>query len=88
MQPLVENDLRSFEHAMLVCHCNGVSDRAIRKAVRKGASNSSDVGMRTGAGTCCGGCLDTVNAIIRAESGSAHDKAGSSELIALPVISS
>jgi nitrite reductase (NADH) large subunit len=71
---------------MLVCHCNGVSDRAIRKAVRKGANSASDVGMRTGAGTCCGGCLDNVNAIIRAENGSAHDRAGPSEIIALPIL--
>ena len=73
---------------MLVCHCNAISDRAIRKAVRKGASNASEVGMRTGAGVGCGGCLDSVNGIIRAESGSARDKASPSDLIALPVVSS
>ncbi len=73
---------------MLVCHCNGVSDRAIRKAVRKGASSASEVGMRTGAATCCGGCLDTVQDIIRAESDSGHDRAAASDWIALPVISS
>ena len=71
---------------MLVCHCNGVSERAIRKAVRKGAANASEVGMRTGAGTCCGGCLDTVNDIIRKEAGSAHDKAAPTDLVALPVV--
>ena len=71
---------------MLVCQCNGVSDRAIRKAVRKGASKASDVGMRTGAGTCCGGCLDTVKEIIRSETARSHDKASATELISLPVI--
>ena len=45
-------------------------------------------GMRTGAATCWGGCLDTVNEIIRAESSSSHHKALASDLIALPVISS
>lgn len=73
---------------MLVCHCNGVSDRAIRKAVRKGASNASDVGMRTGAGTCCGGCVDTVNEIIRAEASSSREKTAVADIISLPVISS
>ena len=71
---------------MLVCHCNGVSDRAIRKAVRKGASNATEVGMRTGAGTCCGGCLDNVNAIIRAESGSSRDRSTPADIVALPVL--
>ena len=73
---------------MLVCHCTASSARAIRKAVRKGASNAAEVGMRTGAGVGCGGCLDSVNEIIRAESGSARDKASPSDLIALPVVSS
>ena len=73
---------------MLVCHCNGVSDRAIRKAVRKGASKASDVGMRTGAGTCCGGCVDTVNEIIRAEASSSREKAAIADIISLPVVSS
>jgi bacterioferritin-associated ferredoxin len=72
---------------MLVCHCNGVSDRAIRKAVRKGASSATEVGMRTGAGTCCGGCLDSVNAIIRAEAGSSRDRADASDIVTLPVVS-
>jgi len=71
---------------MLVCHCNGVSDRAIRKAVRKGASSATEVGMRTGAGTCCGGCLDSVNAIIRAEAGSNRDRADATEIVTLPVL--
>ncbi len=72
---------------MLVCHCNGVSDRAIRKAVRKGARNASDVGMRTGAGTCCGGCIENVNDIIRAEAGKARDKAALTDIVSLPVLS-
>ena len=71
---------------MMVCQCNGVSDRAIRKAVRKGASKPSEVGMRTGAGTCCGGCLDTVKEIIRTESARAHEKAAATELVSLRVI--
>jgi bacterioferritin-associated ferredoxin len=79
-----DETIRSFEQAMLVCHCNGVSDRAIRKAVRKGAKSTNDVGMRTGAGSCCGGCLDTVNEIIRSEA----DKAPASGLIVLPVVPS
>jgi bacterioferritin-associated ferredoxin len=52
---------------MLVCHCNGISDRTIRKAVRGGATTARDVAHRTGAGACCGGCTDVVREIIHAE---------------------
>ncbi len=53
---------------MLICHCNGVSDKAIRKAVRDGAANASEVGNRCAAGTCCAGCVDLIDQIIRSES--------------------
>ena len=53
---------------MLVCHCNGVSDRTIRKAVRGGATTARDVAHACGAGACCGGCTDVVREIIHAES--------------------
>jgi len=53
---------------MLVCHCNSVSERAIRRAVRDGAATLSDVGHACGAGACCGGCHDTIHGIIHAES--------------------
>ena len=53
---------------MLVCHCNGVSDRTIRKTVRSGASTAREVSQACGAGACCGGCMDVVREIIHAES--------------------
>lgn len=53
---------------MIVCHCNGVSDRTIRKAVREGAATLRDVGFACGAATCCGGCADAVRQIVHAES--------------------
>ncbi|MCG8592547.1 MAG: (2Fe-2S)-binding protein [Proteobacteria bacterium] len=52
---------------MLICHCKGVSDRAIRKAVREGATNASDVIERCGAGAGCGGCTEAVDEIVRSE---------------------
>ena len=60
---------------MLVCHCNGVSDRTIRKAVRNGATTARDVAHRCGAGACCGGCTDVIREIIHAESAAEHDSA-------------
>ena len=53
---------------MLVCQCNGVSDRSVRRAVRKGAQTPVDVGYACGAGACCGGCVPLIEKIIRIES--------------------
>ncbi len=53
---------------MLVCHCNGISDRAIRQAVRNGAQTPGEVARDCGAGNGCGGCLRTVSRLIRNES--------------------
>ena len=60
---------------MLVCHCNGVSDKRIRRAVREGAQSVGEVGRACGAGTCCQGCSPMIGKIIRHES---HRQANSS----------
>ena len=52
---------------MIICQCNGVSDRAIRKAVRDGASNRNDVVRACMAGTACGGCMPAIDEIIETE---------------------
>lgn len=52
---------------MLICHCNGVTDRAIRSAVRNGAATPADVARRCGAGGGCGGCLGAVRELIHSE---------------------
>ena len=52
---------------MLVCHCNGVSDRAIRRAIRDGARTLGQVGQACGAGACCGGCQDSVRELLHVE---------------------
>lgn len=52
---------------MLVCHCNGVRDREIRRAVRSGARTRTDVGRRCRAGTGCGGCGPVIDRIIASE---------------------
>ena len=53
---------------MLVCHCNGVSDKTVRRVVREGAQSISEVGRACGAGTCCQGCGPTISRIIDHES--------------------
>jgi nitrite reductase (NADH) large subunit len=52
---------------MIICQCNGVSDRAIRKAVRDGASDRNDVVRACMAGTVCGGCVPAIDEIIEVE---------------------
>ncbi len=52
---------------MIICQCNGVSDRTIRKVVRNGASNRNDVVRACTAGKICGGCVPAINEIIESE---------------------
>ena len=52
---------------MLVCQCNGVSDRTVRRAVREGAATVAEVGHACGAGVCCQGCGPLIGKIIRIE---------------------
>lgn len=49
---------------MYVCLCNGVSDRAVRKAIRRGATTVNDIGDRCGAGLGCGGCRSELEALL------------------------
>ncbi len=44
----------------IVCHCERVSDRVVRKAIAAGADTVDDVTERCGAGGCCGGCRPAI----------------------------
>jgi bacterioferritin-associated ferredoxin len=50
---------------MLVCHCRGVSDRQIKRAVKNGACTLRDVARETGAGMRCGGCRSNVAQVVQ-----------------------
>lgn len=52
---------------MIVCHCQRVSDRAIRAAVRLGAGTEEAIAEACGAGSCCGGCVPVVSEILGEE---------------------
>jgi bacterioferritin-associated ferredoxin len=52
---------------MIVCHCQSVSDRAIRNAVRDGARCRSSVARACAAGRSCGGCTLAIDEIVRSE---------------------
>lgn len=50
---------------MLVCHCRGVSDRQIKRAVKNGACSLREVARETGAGMRCGGCRSNVAQVVQ-----------------------
>ena len=49
---------------MILCHCNRVSDRAVRHAIADGAQTIDDITDRCGAGGNCGGCADALEALL------------------------
>jgi bacterioferritin-associated ferredoxin len=49
---------------MIVCHCTGVTDDAIRALIRDGVSTVRAVVRRTGAGRCCAPCRDEIRELI------------------------
>lgn len=52
---------------MLVCHCNGVTERRVRAAVHAGACTLREVARSCGAGASCGGCRPEITRILRQE---------------------
>ena len=54
---------------MIVCHCAHVSERAITKAVRRGATTVASVAERTGAGRGCGCCVSALKRLIEEQLG-------------------
>ncbi len=44
----------------LICLCEGVSERKVRRAIEQGASNLAEIGERCGAGTNCLSCHPTL----------------------------
>ena len=54
---------------MYVCLCVGVSDREIQRSIREGACTVEEVMYCTGAGTRCGSCVPTIDALVAEEVG-------------------
>ena len=52
---------------MILCLCEGVSDRVLRSAVREGACTVGALARRTGAGTGCGACACDLKRIVAEE---------------------
>ena len=67
---------------MIICHCNGVSDRTIRRAVRGGAESCREIAQSCRAGVFCGGCRPAIAELIREEQSCSMVDSASSGLVA------
>ena len=52
---------------MLVCHCLAINDSTIKDLCVSGAHSAEEIGVRCGAGTECGGCIDRVRQLTSAQ---------------------
>ena len=65
----------------IICHCEAVRERAIVKAVHRGATTVDEVGAACGAGTGCQGCHAAIDELIaRHAPAPVHAGAGSVRL--------
>jgi bacterioferritin-associated ferredoxin len=73
--PPIGGPLLDWEHArarawfpqrgiMIVCHCKGISDRALRRAIRQGADSIEEVASACRAGEECGGCRPAIERLL------------------------
>ena len=56
---------------MVVCLCQGVSEKHVRRAIEGGAQSRREVTRACGAGGVCGGCHSTIAEMIRDCAGNA-----------------
>jgi len=61
-----------------VCICNGITDHEIRQAAEAGCDSMAELTMRTGAGSCCGSCVDMASEIL--------DESRAARALPLPVL--
>jgi len=54
---------------MIVCHCRGLSEREIRRAVVEGARDADAIARCCLAGAECGGCRPLIEQLLRAHRG-------------------
>ncbi len=75
MPPLTAGVRRAYHALMaMICHCKAVRDRAIVKAVQRGATSMRAVQESCGANTMCGGCEPAVAEIIEQVTAAADGK--------------
>jgi bacterioferritin-associated ferredoxin len=60
----------------LICHCRGVTERRILKAIQRGATTAWEVEGDCGAGGGCGGCARAVDDLLEAHASASERLAG------------
>ncbi len=50
---------------MIVCVCEGISERTVRESISTGANTLKGVGRSCGAGTDCGMCRARIRQLLR-----------------------
>ncbi|KIQ96262.1 bacterioferritin-associated ferredoxin [Lysobacter sp. A03] len=63
---------------MYVCICNGITDHDIRQAAEADCDSMAELTMRTGAGSCCGSCVDMASELL--------DETRAARVLPLPVL--
>ncbi len=59
------NLLPKNQNKMIVCHCNGVTEKEIVRMIkRKGATKLEHIQKLTGAGTNCGKCIPVIDDLL------------------------
>ncbi len=61
---------------MVVCLCQGVSEKDVREVIAEGATTRKKVTSACGAGAGCGGCHQSIREIIREHRGAARASMG------------
>jgi bacterioferritin-associated ferredoxin len=59
--------------AMIICHCAGVTDCAIRMLIDAGASSVAEITQLTGAGECCPPCREEIATLLYSSSAASHN---------------
>ncbi|OFV91432.1 MAG: hypothetical protein A3J75_02940 [Acidobacteria bacterium RBG_16_68_9] len=49
---------------MILCHCTGLSERAIVEMIHDGVTTAAEVARRSGAGVCCAACRTEIAALL------------------------
>lgn len=57
---------------MIVCLCEGLSEKALRSRIRDGAHSVAALARRTGAGRSCGSCACDLKRLVSEERGGAR----------------
>ncbi len=64
---------------MIVCLCEGVSDRRVRETINTGAKDIKCIGDECGAGTGCGMCRPQLRRMLKEAANNGHHRPTSTQ---------